>query len=88
MLPFLSKIKKASGIAGTIIKQRQPDEKTQEDQEYSIEDCAQDLINAVHAHDKDGVVQAMRDIFENLEKAPHEEGPHIQPHSYEAQKED
>ena len=88
MLPFLSKVKKQAGIAGTIIKNRTPDEKPEENQEdsSSIEDCAAQLITAVHAHDKQGVVDAMKDIFQKLEDEPHEEaGTTPAPHSYDAQ---
>lgn len=92
MLPFLKR-KNESGIAGVIIKHRQPDEKPQENQEDNDKDaaihaCAQDLISAVHSHDVKGAAEAIRSAFEILDEMPHEEGPHIEPHSYESQRED
>lgn len=93
MLPFLKR-KNDAGIAGVIVKHRQPDEKSEENQEdnedkdAAIHACAQDLISAVHAHDIKGAAEAIRSAFEILDEMPHIEGEHVEPHSYEAQKEE
>ena len=82
---------KQKQVAGLIIKQRAPDEKTEgqepeeNDSAAAIEACARDLIMAVHAHDIQGAAEAMKAAFEILEASPHEEGEHTEPHSYDAQ---
>lgn len=90
MLPFLADKNKRS-VAGLIIKSRTPDEKSEENQEdnhsEAIKACARALISAVHAHDEQGVADAMADAFAILDSEPHEEGSHIEPHSYEASQE-
>ncbi len=89
-LPFLNK-RKDAGIAGTIMQKRSPDEPDasepeSEDQEYSLEDCAQDILTAIHAHDAQGLAEALKEAFEKLEASPHEEAEHKpSPHSYDAQ---
>lgn len=79
MLPFL-KNKNQAGLASIIIKNRQPDEKVEENQEDShdsaIEECANRLISAVHSHDAKSVADAMREAFEILEKLSHKEIKH------------
>ena len=90
MLPFLKR-KNEGGIAGTIIKNRNPDKSSESedlDKSYSLEDCAQDIIEAIHSKDKSALASALKEAFQKLDSEPHEEGPHIEPHSYEAQKED
>jgi len=84
MLPFLKKRQEAQ-ISGLQIKNREPDEKPEQDQDDSsaaIEACAAALISAIHSHDAKGVAEAMKDAFEILESMPHEE---VEPHSYDAQ---
>lgn len=88
MLPFLKR--KDGGIAGLIIKQRNPDKPNESedlDKEYSLEDCAEDIINAVHAKDKSALASALREAFQKADSEPHVEGEHIEPHSYQAQNE-
>lgn len=88
MLPFLKL--KQSPVAGLIIKKRsadQPEAPEEPKEDYSIEDCAKELINAIHAKSESSVIAALKDIFQKLEKEPHEEGEHINPHSYDAQNE-
>lgn len=95
MLPFL-KNKNNQGIASIIVKNRIPDEKSEENQEDSqyshdeaIKVCAKDLIMAIHARDEMAVADALREVFEKLEKLPHKEVEHRpEPHSYDAQAED
>lgn len=85
MLPFLNKKVQQAGV---IVKERQPDEKPEEKDESGKEAAAKDLINAIHSKDHKAAAQALSDFFELSEMEPHEEGPHIEPHSYDAQKED
>lgn len=83
-LPFLNN-KKDTGIAGTIIKQRSPNgDEAQPDEsqnEYSAEDCAHDLMDAISKGDAAGVAKAVKDLIAASE--PQEETP--EPHSYDAQ---
>ncbi len=86
MLPFLKK--KEGGNAGLMIKTRAPDEKPESDSpDHSemIKQCAQDLISAVQAGNVQGVADALQDAFSIMDAAPHVEGEHIEPHSYDAQ---
>ncbi len=53
---------------------RQSDQPEQDDS--GIEQCAQDLINAIHGHDVQGVAEAMKSAFTILESQPHDESPH------------
>lgn len=86
MLPFL----KPKPQTGVIVKNREPDEKEGEERKdnEALEACAQDLITAIHAHDVKAAAEALKAAFEVADSEPHVEGPHIEPHSYEAQKED
>lgn len=92
-MPFL-KAKNDRSVAGLIIKSRAPDENPDQENEpednhsAAISACARALINAVHARDEQGVSDALADAFEILDKEPHEEGPHIERHSYDDQKEE
>lgn len=87
MLPFLKR--KDSSIAGTIIKTRTPDEPSESEQpddpSASHEACARDLLKAIEAKDVKGIADALYDAFTVMESEPHEEGPHVEPHSYDAQ---
>jgi len=78
MIPFLDK--KKTSVAGLIIKNRTPDEKPEENQEdthtMAIEECAKDLIDAVHNKDIKAVASAIKDAFEILEQMPHKEIDH------------
>lgn len=80
MLPFLKP--KSASVAGLIIKNRSPDEKPEENQEDSsemaIQECAQQLIDAVHSKNVQQVAEALKDAFELLDSMPHKEGPHIE----------
>ena len=82
MLPFLKNRDKSAGISGTIVKQRQPDEPQESDES----DITQ-LIDAIHNRDAESAESALKSIFKSFDKEPHEEGEHIQPHSYDASKE-
>jgi hypothetical protein len=84
LLPFLSKKRQNAGV---IVQERAPDEKPEENQEDNsgIEACAKDLIDAVHAQNIKGAADAIKAAFEILDSQPHEEGEHIEPHSYASQ---
>lgn len=93
MLPFL-KIKKEVPSAGIIQKHRAPDIEIDEevdnnkDEDMSgaaIEDCAKDILKAIEAKDHKAIASAIADAFTILDSQPHEEGPHVSPHSYDAQ---
>lgn len=86
MLPFLKK--KESASTGLIVKSRAPDkpeqeEETQDNSAAAIEQCAMELILAVHLKDVKGVSEALCSAFDILESKPHEES--VEPHSYESQ---
>ncbi len=91
MLPFLKNKKDSGGIAGVLIRHRQPDEKPEQEQQddpsAAIRACAQGLIDAVHKRDVQGVADHLYDAFEILESTPHEESQ-AEPHSYDSSKED
>jgi len=87
VLPFLKR-KNEGGIAGTIIKNRTPDKDSDSkdlDDNYSLEDCAEKIIKAVHSADKTALASALKEAFNKLESEPHVEGEHVSPHTYEAQ---
>jgi hypothetical protein len=91
LLPFLkNRDKQTGGIAGMIIKTREPDEKPdteqEDDREAGIKACAAQLISCIHAHDVQGAADALKDAFAILDSQPHTEGEHVEPHSYEASK--
>jgi hypothetical protein len=50
--------------------------------------CAMDLHKAFQSGDYAAAAEALQAAFELADKQPHEEGEHIEPHSYDAQKED
>jgi hypothetical protein len=84
LLPFLKN--KQASVAGVIVKQREPDEKPESDQDDSsagVESCAQELIRAIHAKDAKSVANAMRDLMEVIEASPEDESE--EKHTYEAQ---
>lgn len=77
MLPFLKL--KQTGVADVIMKNRTPDSETEKSEDSSLDTCAQDLINAIHAKDVKGVAAALKAAMDD--SSP-------EPHSYDAQKED
>jgi hypothetical protein len=76
MLPFLKKNQSGSISTPAKVISRKPDETSDAPESDGIEYCAQDLIDAIHSHDKAAVAKALRDAFEILESSPHEEAPH------------
>ncbi len=73
-LPWLSPMKKSSGIS---MEYRKPD-KEPEHEDNGMEACASDLIKAVHSHDTKGAVEAIKAMFAIMESEPHQEGPHTE----------
>lgn len=88
ILPFLAK--KRPQEVGLIVKTRQPDESPdqEENPNAAMEACASDLISAIHAHDMKAAAEALKAAFDCYESEPHEEAEHVEPHSYQASKED
>ena len=84
MLPILNKKRDEGGIAGTIIKNRQPDEKPEEKQD-SKTDHAHSALEAIKANDAEAFAEAISQLSKITDEEPHEEGPHVEPHSYDAQ---
>jgi hypothetical protein len=89
MLPFL----KPKAQTGVIIKERAPDaqdEHNDSDGDYSLEDCAKDLLHAVESKDIKRIAEEIRNIYLFLhnEIDKPEDEDHIEPHSYDASKED
>lgn len=87
MLPFL----KPKAQTGLIVKTRTPDEKPEEskdDNQEGLKACAQDLISAIESKDATRAAEALKAFFEIADSMPHEEGEHVEPHSYEAQNEE
>jgi hypothetical protein len=72
---------------GVIVQSRNNEkpESKQDDNTIAIEACATALIVAVHAHDVPAAAEAIKHAFEILDSMPHEEGEHINPHSYDSQ---
>ena len=90
MLPILAKNKNNVGIAGTIIKNRslgENQEQNQEDTQNIKLLCAKLILTAIQMDSPDALADAIEEMFQCMDKAPHKEGPHIEPHSYEAQRE-
>lgn len=87
MLPFLKN--KNISAPGITIKTRAPDEQPEaeesNDSSAAIESCAQELIRAIHAKDVKAAAAALEDAFQILDSMPHEEGEHVEAHSYDAQ---
>lgn len=87
MLPFLKR--EQSPPAGLNVKIETPDaSEDQDDPKAAHLACAHEILQAVKANSPERLAEALKDIFNILDSEPHEEGEHIEPHSYEAQKED
>lgn len=70
------------------MKTRTPDKESediQNDDSAGLEACANDLIQGVSQNDPKKVAEAIKSAFIILESMPHDE---VEPHSYDAQKED
>ena len=86
MLPFLKKHVKQSGV---IVSERKPDQPHEveqaESEDYGLEACASDVMQAIEMKDKKALADAMKAFFQIVDSMPHEEGEHIEAHSYDAQ---
>lgn len=69
------------------MQKRSPDEPTESEPEtdYSLENCAQDIISAIHSRDAGMLADALKEAFQKLDAEPHEEDSKPAPHSYDAQ---
>jgi len=84
VLPFL-KPKKGMAV-GVIIKKRQPDENPQENQDITdLESSMERLAEHLSAKDYKAAAECFKEAVKQIDEEPHEEGPHIEPHSYESQ---
>ncbi len=88
-LPFLNK-KKDAGIASSIIEQQNRGNATPEPEaeleEYTLEDCAHDILDAIQDDNARALSFALKEAFRQLESKPHEEAEHKpSPHTFEAQ---
>jgi hypothetical protein len=90
MIPFLKKKQEDGYSPALTIKTRTPDkpEENQEDDHAGRHAAAKDLMSAIQTGDIKGIADALQAAFEIMDSEPHEEGLHIEPHSYDAQKED
>ncbi len=90
MLPILAKKKEQGGIASTIIKNRAPDqpEAPDEDQSYSLEDCARDILAAIKMDDHGLLADALKELVEKINSGEtSEQSEDASPHTYEDQAE-
>jgi hypothetical protein len=89
LLPFLKKNKDSGGISGILIKNRTPDESTDQEQEsndeYSLADCAKDLISAVHSNDHEQVAEVLKEFIDMAQNQSKDQDESESPHTYESQ---
>jgi hypothetical protein len=90
MLPFLAKNKDSGGIAGLLVKNREPDENTQDSDddtpEYNQEDCARDIMHALKTDDAELFASALNEFIQNSGQEPGgDEASSPSPHTYDAQ---
>ena len=88
MLPIFKNRQQGPASTGLSVKVRTPDEKpesSEDDPKAAMRSCAMDLHKAFQAGDYTAAADALQAAFELADKAPHEEGPHIEPHSYDSQ---
>lgn len=84
---------KEGGISSALMARRKPeggieapsDESPAEDGSESLHSASADLLAAFHAKDVKAISAALKAAFEICDSEPHEEGEHINPHSYDAQ---
>jgi len=90
LLPFLKR-KDGTATGGILVKNRAPDEHKEEDKDdpsAAHEACAKALLTAINSSDIKGIADALYDAFTLMDSEPHEEGEHVEPHSYDASQED
>jgi hypothetical protein len=84
VLPFLAKKKQDAGV---IVQERSPDVKEENSNDFDeLDECAKDLAEALHSKDHKAIADAFHAMFSICDEMPHEEK--VEPHSYDAQKED
>jgi hypothetical protein len=88
LLPIFKNRQAGPASTGLIVKVREPDEKPEEDSSSGKHACMRELANALKTDNYQAAAQALQDFFELCDSEPHEEGSHIEPHSYDSQKED
>lgn len=89
MLPFLKNKKDAGLSSGVIVKTRESDktEQNQDDSYDSLESAMAELSHHLKMEDWKAAAECFRDAAKLVDKEPHEEGEHTEPHSYQASKE-
>lgn len=76
MLPFLKKLQEGSASTPVEKVKRDPDDAGAEEGEFdSLTVAAGEIIDAVHAKDKEALTSALR-AFRDLDCPPTTEGPH------------
>lgn len=86
-MPFLKKDQVPP--VGIEIQTSEPDgSEAQNDPDAGHLAAASEIMDAIHSKDVQRLADALKDMFSMLDSEPHEEGEHIEPHSYDAQKED
>jgi hypothetical protein len=87
MLPFLKNKQKQQ--TGVIVQVRAKDDadkpESEDDPKAAMKSAAQDLHDAIKSGDIDGIASALQSAFELADSEPHEEGPHVEKHSFEDQ---
>lgn len=71
-----------------IVKNRAPDEKSEENQDDSSaahSACAKEIISAIESKDATRLAEALKDMFNILDSEPHKEYDHK--HDYDSQNE-
>jgi len=70
--PYLkNKTRKLEGFGQVI--HRESDDKEQEDRDAPMHAAAEDMIRAIQSGDSRALARALKDAFDILESAPHEE---------------
>jgi hypothetical protein len=64
-------------ILGKMKPKHDAEEHMEEHPDEALHACADDLIEAVHAKDVEGVTKALKAFFHIADAMPHEEGEHI-----------
>jgi hypothetical protein len=75
MLPILKKKEGSVALPVPDHMTRKPDEEKEYDTFRAV---AEDLINAIKAHDIPGCAEALKAAFEIADSEPHVEGPHME----------
>lgn len=74
--------KKKAFVALLVGKKAKPseepmkDDMPMDDSKEPLKAAASDLINAIHSHDTEGVMEALETAFKACDAIPHEEGLH------------